>query len=88
MRVSTEHYNIIKEHIESLMNKLNKDTLINSYEKGEFYNSDKVKDLNVRFRWDMYYASGVNQLVCQWDYNDNHIDTVLKKVLPVIERKY
>jgi len=46
----------------------------------------KVKDINMRFRWDCYNAAGLTRYACDVLYpaglNDNHIDTALRKIFP------
>ena len=64
--------------------------LIDHYEKGRFPRADKVKDLQVRFCFDMY-SSSVNNGFKKHLYtylNDDHILTALKKICPVVIRKY
>ena len=73
-----------------------------AYSRGEFPRSADVKDLSVRFRWDLYYATmryGARMPdtdAARWvetvDARDNvtsaHIDTALRAVVPTIERKF
>jgi hypothetical protein len=53
------------------------------YLDGDFPRSQFVKDLDMRYRWDLYWACGVgfedNNLM------DSHIDTALKAIVPKLE---
>jgi len=41
---------------------------------------------NKRYRWDLLWASGLTELICDSVYplgcNDDHIDTVLRRAVP------
>lgn len=41
---------------------------------------------NKRYRWDLLWASGLTELICDIVYpaggNDDHIDTVLRRAVP------
>ena len=54
------------------------------YRQGRFARADKVKDLDRRYRWDLFWAAGGTRLLAQADQEglyDSHIDTVLRKVV-------
>lgn len=54
------------------------------YQTGNFHNSDKVKDLNTRYRWDLVYiAKCISLIISFYDtgLNDEHIDTALRKIV-------
>ena len=64
---------------------------VETYEKGLFHNADKVRDLQTRFCFDVYYAAGgeLNAKICMLPgINDAHILTALKTICPKVERKY
>ncbi len=85
MKMKQKHFDHIKESIDRLLTKHDKVKLITAYETGQFPRSDKVKDLNKRFRWDLFYACEFKSL----SYLDNlHIDTALRKICPKIEKRY
>lgn len=47
-------------------------------------NIDKAKDPDKRYRWDLMYAAGVSQYICDNVYkyaDDTHIDTALKQIV-------
>jgi len=57
------------------------------YEAGDFPRADKVKDINRRHRWDLYWASRINtQVVDSGDWTDAHIETALKKAVPLLSQ--
>ena len=63
--------------------------VVRKYETGNFSLSDKVKDLNTRFVWDMLWLGGLGGFICKNIYayaNDTHITTALK-VFPTYDRK-
>lgn len=50
------------------------------YLEGKFPNSDKVLDLNKRYRWDLLHAAGLTDWLCDTLYryaHDDHVDTAL-----------
>lgn len=64
------------------------------YLAGNFPRADKVKDLDMRYRWDTLYASklaiedcgsGANNLNLYSYMNDSHIDTALKAIIPPLK---
>ena len=89
MRMKKEHYNILKSSIEDVLKNMGPD-LLEEYEKGEFPRADKVKDLNVRFRWDLFhFIRRSGKKLNLYDYLTNsHIDTALRKICPKIIKKY
>lgn len=76
--------------INALLEKHGKEKVISAYEHGKFPRSETTKDLQMRFNWDLLWASGLNEFVCKTlNYaNGSHIDTALKSICPKIERKY
>ena len=58
-----------------------------NYRNGNFPRSDKVKDLNKRFRWDLFYSairkcpSSMTTSSLYTYLNDNHIDTALRSIV-------
>lgn len=58
------------------------------YAHGIFPRAQSVKDLNVRFRWDLFYAVSRNNTELGhsvFTYKDSHIDTALRAIVPAIE---
>lgn len=93
MKVTKEHTRILKRGIDRVLSD-NPDA-VERYEKGKFYKSESVKDLQRRFCFDLYHASGVtigDGVGTSGDiignYNDDHIYTALKTVCPKITKQY
>lgn len=65
-----------------------------AYLRGDFHNADRVKDLDMRYRWDLLYASGLKigdgvgmeGLPLYGYLNDDHIDTALRSIVPVLAK--
>ncbi|CPT94440.1 Uncharacterised protein [Mycobacteroides abscessus] len=56
------------------------------YRTGEFPRSDRVADLNMRYRWDLYWEAR-NAGCRPWaygEYNTDHIDTALRRIVPAL----
>jgi len=93
MKMKKEHYNILKSSIEDVLKNVGP-ALLQEYENGKFPREDKVKDLNLRFRWDLFYfvrpkIESSGKKLNLYDYlNDSHIDTALRKICPRILKKY
>jgi hypothetical protein len=89
---------IKKEHLTTINEKINAFLLVNptlpfSYENGNFKNSDRVKDLQTRFNFDVFYMSKCDAYVRgienQYDFlYDKHIESALKSICPKITKKY
>ena len=67
------------------------------YENGNFPRADRVQDLNKRFRWDIFWLinketptrpRAFRDEIESENLNDDHIDTFLKSVIPLINRNY
>lgn len=95
MKIKQEHFNELKIKLDTLFqnlkNKKMYTRIIETYEKGEFFNASKVKDLQKRFCWDCLYALPDSMYLINEIYkyaNDDHIFTALKKICPKVEKKY
>ena len=56
-----------------------RDAYLTGYAKGEL----RCKDLNVRYRWDLYWIAVNDGFAFSEDtYNDAHIYTALRKAVP------
>jgi hypothetical protein len=89
MKIKSEHL----EHMRSKINLFLRDNpyIIEKYEKGEFTRSDKIKDLQKRFCFDMAFISGLTTFICEELYsyvNNDHIYTALKLICPKINKRY
>ena len=84
MKISKDHL----DYINVQLNCLGYKQYISMYQTGQFHNANKVKDLNKRFRWDMFNLAGLGSFACRelYDYlDDRHIDSALKSLIPNIK---
>ena len=91
MKIKKEHFETLKTAIDATLEKHNsRGELIADYEKGNFSRADKVTDLQRRFCFDVLYGSGLTIWVSDnLSYlTDDHIFSALKKVCPIVARKY
>ncbi len=93
MKMAKEHVEILKTGIDKVLAKY--PNIAVKYESGDFPRSEKVKDLQKRFCFDLFFATGIRigdaiGVVgdINGDYDDSHIFTALKSVCPKIERKF
>lgn len=60
------------------------------YRAGKFPRAGAVKDLDKRYRWDLFWAAfnvpnmDVRAILATGDYNDAHIDTALRTIVKPI----
>ena len=88
MKMTKEDFNSLKLYIDTFLD--DDPGILIDYEEGRFARADKVKDLNKRFRWDLYHR------IISWDFrsrlynylDDTHIDTALRRIVPTITRNY
>ena len=87
MKIKPEHYAVLKAAIEPL----DKEEHRRAYRAGDFPRSASTKDVNMRYRWDLLYASklkigdsvGMRGDLPLYDYmDDTHIDTALRSIVP------
>jgi len=96
MKMKEHDFNHIKDCIEKVIGFYGKDHLIKTYEIGNFSNSNKVKDLQMRFCFDIFHTTsrevaGFREYVNKISYaylNDDHIYTALKIICPQVTKKY
>lgn len=72
------------ERVRKSIEPLDREEARENYRQGRFHNSDKVKDLNMRYRWDLYWACSER---FEGDFLDSHIDTALRSIVPILEVK-
>lgn len=77
MKIKPEHYARMKYEIAKIAGHLP--------EHRENLKSDpRVKDLEMRLRWDASRAAGLTRFICDEVYlyaNDTHVDTALRKIM-------
>lgn len=81
MKMTTQHFDALKAAIEPL------DTTERraAYLEGRFPRSDKVKYLDTRYRWDLFWAvKGYQIFGDRHSYETSHIDTVLRRIVAAL----
>ena len=89
MKMKKSHYKHMQHEIDAVLAKY--PNIAEVYESGEFPRSDKVKDLQTRFNFDLLYGAGLNKFVSDTLYQyltDDHIATALKHICPKVVRRY
>lgn len=93
MKMTPEDFALLKKGIDNILK--DSPNAVEQYETGQFGNSEKVKDLQKRFCWDLFYASGVKigdgiGIVgdINGDYTNAHIETALRRICPKVTRRY
>ena len=89
MKIKTEHYNKLKTAIDLVLNGY--PDIVSDYEAGLFSRSDKVKDLQKRFCFDLLFGTGLSSWVSKELYSyldDTHIYSALKSMTPKLVRGY
>jgi hypothetical protein len=61
-----------------------------SYLTGDFPRSDQVKDLDKRYRWDLYWyavrcSHNLPDTINDAGYDDAHLDTALRSIVPLLK---
>ena len=85
---------IKKEHLEYLKSKILPNVtgeMIHDYETGDFARSEKTKDLQMRFNFDMLCSFVGSAWVCENLYkylNDDHIKSALNSFMPKVTRRF
>lgn len=81
MKIKPEHVETIKGFVSPLDTSERRQRYIN----GDFPNSASTKDLDKRYRWDLFYANPASApFACDVLYkysHDEHIDTALRSIV-------
>jgi hypothetical protein len=86
MKMSTEHRNILATAIAPLDTEANRAR----YRARDIPRGSDVKDIDTRYRWDLFYAATPNgsdareQVRIGADYNTAHLDTALRAIVPAL----
>lgn len=79
----------IRRRLHAAISPLDTEQRRERYRAGDFYNADKVKDLNKRYRWDLLWlatdGTDIVDAVYAQGANDNHLDTVLRRIVAPLE---
>lgn len=85
MKMHKDHF----DQLEKLIKPLDTVERRLRYLTGEFPNASKVKNLDMRYRWDLFYAAipSCNKLTDNlYSYlTDDHIDTALKAIVKPLD---
>jgi hypothetical protein len=90
MKMSKEHFNALSKLIQNTMTAAGPDTL--KEHKAMIAKDPRVKDINTRYRWDMFWAISQKERTAWNDmvgrnsegnsiYNTDHMNTALKKIV-------
>lgn len=85
MKIKPEHFKEMSSIINNFLDQNGREKIINDYETGNFPRADKVKDLQTRFVFDLWYNSGAANLINPKIYeyaDDTHVLTALKQICP------
>jgi hypothetical protein len=82
MKITSEVVQAMRQRIAAFDTEDNR----NAYREGRFPRADAVKDLNMRYRWDLYHAArGREALIVDGrfpeDVTSDHIDTALRRIV-------
>ena len=93
MKISLKHREHMRESIDYYFDNLEggREGLVEKYETGNFQNAHLTKNLQKRFCFDVLHNAGLTGFVCAEIYtyaNDEHIFAVLRKICPVVKKRY
>lgn len=77
MRVTPEQLEAMRQRIA----RLDTEPIRQAYRDGMFPRAGLVKDLDKRYRWDLFYASKASEVTRDSDLTMAHIDTALRKIV-------
>lgn len=92
MKMRPELYNRLRAAIEPI----DSFALRERYLKGDIPRSETVKDIDVRYRWDLYWmatsarnpaSAKLREDLNAEDYESSHIDTALRRIVPSLTPK-
>ena len=86
MKMKTEDFNEIQKAINEVL--IANPDCVERYNNGKFPRSEKVKDLQVRFNWDLLYCSTFDITSLSHYLNGDHVETALRRICPRVERNY
>ena len=91
MKIKPEHYEMLESEINAVFERYPARRLIEEYETGQFARSEKTKDLQKRFCYDLLYGAGLSSFVCSTLYkylDDSHVYTALRSICPTVTKRY
>lgn len=86
MKIKPEHVETIKGFVQPLDTPERRQRYISR----DFPNAEHVKDIDKRYRWDLFYANPASApFACDVLYkysHDEHIDTALRSIVPELQK--
>ena len=82
MKIKQEHYEHMKQAIASIPSDMIE------VHKHDLQNDSRVKDWEMRFRWDLAYGAKLSEWISRTLYsylNDTHIDTGLRAIVKELD---
>jgi len=76
MKISGEVVEAMRERIAPFDHEGNRDR----YRRGDFPRAEVTNDLNMRYRWDLFWAAKGREVLPD-DVNSDHIDTALRRIV-------
>lgn len=89
LKIKPEHLDFLKSACMEVL--AENPEVVQRYEEGRFVRSEKVKDLQKRFAFDILHAAKIQDFVIGKLYpymNDDNLYSALKSFLPKIVKKY
>ena len=91
LKIKPAHFEALKKAVETVLEK--NPEAVERYETGQFIRADRVKDLNRRFRADVarvaINSSEELSYNLLYEYmNDDNIHSAMKRLVPVLTRRY
>lgn len=83
LRMSREHF----LELGCLVSEHDSNERRDAYRRGDYPRSERTKDVNMRYRWDLVWASDKGHRTRLFDalyadgLNDDHIDTALRRIV-------
>lgn len=83
MKISSEELSSLKSAIQPHDTEQRREV----YLSGDFPRPEGVKDLDTRYRWDLFYAvKGWSHFPEDSSYSTTHIDTALRQIVPPFQK--
>lgn len=77
MRISASALEALREAIAPLDTEAARDR----YRRGDYPRAELVRDVNKRYRWDLFYAARGSIIVADEDLSDAHVYTALRSMV-------
>lgn len=75
MKMTPEHYALLKERLDQTIEKIGIESALEHRKK------HLGKDIEMRFRWDLFWTAYTHDMSLFRIYKDDHIDTAIKKYI-------